>query len=99
MRGEFFLFLKNYGVIGVAVAFVIAAKLNALVTAFVDGIIMPFVTFFIPGGDWRNAILQVGPFQFKPGLVLAASVDFLIVAWFVFIFVKKVLREDPLAKK
>jgi large conductance mechanosensitive channel len=99
MRGEFFLFLKNYGVIGLAIAVVIGGKLNALITTTVDGLIMPIVTFFIPGGDWRKATLDLGPFHLLPGPILAAGLDFLIVAWLVFIFAKKVLREDIVAKK
>jgi large conductance mechanosensitive channel len=99
MRGEFLAFLKAYGVIGLAIAVVIGGKLNALVTTAVDGLIMPIVTFFIPGGDWRKATLDVGPFHFIPGPVLAAGVDFLIVAWLVFIFAKKVLREEIVTKK
>ncbi len=61
MRGEFIAFLKQYGVIGLAIAVIIGGKANALVTAIVDGILMPIVTFFIPGGAWRTATLQVGP--------------------------------------
>jgi large conductance mechanosensitive channel len=86
MRGEFLAFLKAYGVIGLAIAVVIGGKLNALITATVDGIMMPIVTFFLPDGDWRKATLDVGPIHFIPGPVLAAGVDFLIVAWLVFIF-------------
>lgn len=99
MRGEFLAFLKQYGVIGLAIAVVIGGKANALVTALVDGVIMPIVTFFIPGGTWRTATLEVGPVRFLLGPVLGAAVDFLIVAWLVFWFSKKVLGEETVAKK
>ena len=52
--------MKQYGVIGLAIAFIIRGKANALVTVLVDGILMPIVTFFIPGGTWRTATLNVG---------------------------------------
>jgi large conductance mechanosensitive channel len=99
MRGEFFEFLKTYGIIGLAIAVIIGGKLNALVTAAVDGILMPFVTFFIPGGEWRKATLDIGPFHFLLGPVAATGLDFLIVALLVFWFYKKVLREMPVIKK
>jgi len=99
MRGEFLAFLKAYGVIGLAIAVVIGGKLNALVTAAVDGIMMPIVTFFLPDGDWRKATMDVGPIHFIPGPVLAAGVDFLIVAWLIFVFSKKILKEETVAKK
>ena len=99
MRGEFIAFLKQYGVIGLAIAVIIGGKANALVTALVDGILMPIVTFFIPGGAWRTATLDLGPVHFLLGPVLGAAVDFLIVAWLVFWFSKKVLREQTVTKK
>jgi large conductance mechanosensitive channel len=99
MRGEFLAFLKQYGVIGLAIAVVIGGKANALVTTLVDGVFMPIVTFFIPGGAWRTATLDLGSVHLLLGPVLGAGVDFLIVAYLVFWFSKKVLREETVTKK
>ena len=96
---EFMAFMKQYGVIGLAIAVIIGVKMTALVTAAVDGILMPIVTFFIPGGAWRTATFDVGSVHFLLGPVLGAGIDFLIVAWVVFWFSKKVLREETVAKK
>jgi large conductance mechanosensitive channel len=97
MYKEFFEFLKKYGIIGLAIAVIIGGKLNALVTAIVDGILMPIVTFFVPGGGWRTATLDIGSVHFLLGPVLGATVDFLLVALMVFVISKKILKED--AKK
>ena len=99
MPGEFLAFLKQYGVVGLAIAVVIGGKANALVTALVDGVIMPVVTFFIPGGAWRTATLDVGPVHLLLGPLLGAGVDFLIVASLVYWFSKMVLREEAVTKK
>ena len=99
MRKEFVEFLKHYGVIGLAIAVIIGGKANALVTSIVDGILMPIATFFIPGGAWRTATLDVGPIHLVLGPVLGAGADFLIVAWLVFVFSKQVLKEETVAKK
>ena len=99
MYKEFMTFLKQYGVIGLAIAVIIGGKANALVTALVDGILMPVVTFFIPGGAWRTAALDVGPVHLLWGPVVGASVDFLLVALLVFWFSKQVLREETVGKK
>ena len=99
MGKEFIAFLKQYGVIGLAIAVIIGGKANAFVTALVDGIFMPIVTFFIPGGTWRTATWDVGPIHLVPGPVLGTGVDFLIVAMLVFWFSKKVLHEDVVKKK
>jgi large conductance mechanosensitive channel len=97
--GDFITFLKQYGVIGLAIAVVIGGKANAFVGALVNGVIMPVVTFFIPGGSWRTATLDVGPIHFLLGPVLGSGLDFVIVAWLVFWFSKRVLREATVTKK
>lgn len=99
MGAEFMAFLKAYGVIGLAIAVVIGGKANALVTALVDGVLMPVVTFFLPGGAWRTATLDLGAVHLVWGPVLGAGLDFLIVAWLVFWFSKKVLKEASVTKK
>ncbi len=88
-------FLKEYGVIGLAIAVIIGVQAGALVKAIVDGLLMPLVGMVLPGGDWQT--MMVGPFAV--GIVLAALINFIIVAWLVFIFAKKVLKEETVAKK
>jgi large conductance mechanosensitive channel len=99
MRAEFIAFLKQYGVIGLAIAVIIGGKANTLVSALVDGVLMPLVTFFIPEGTWRTATLDMGPVHLLWGPVLGAAIDFLIVAFLVFWFSKKILREETVTKK
>jgi len=99
VRGEFIAFLKQYGVIGLAIAVVIGGKANALVTALVDSVLMPVVTFFLPGGAWRTATLDLGAVHLILGPVLGAGLDFLIVAWLVFWLSKRVLKEASVTKK
>lgn len=98
MLSEFTAFLKQYGVIGLAIAVIIGGKANALVSSIVEGILMPIVTFFVPGGAWRTATLDVGSVHFLLGPVIGAGVDFAIVAFLVFWFAKKVLKEETVHK-
>jgi len=86
-------------VIGLAIAFIIGGKASALVTAVVDGVLMLIVTFFVPGGAWRTATIDVGSVHFLLGPVFGAGVDFIIVAWLVFWFSRKILREETVTKK
>ena len=99
MLKEFIDFLKQYGVVGLAIAVIIGGKLNTLISSTVDGILMPFVTFFIPGGGWRTATLDIGPFHFLLGPFFGALIDFTIVAFLVFYFAKKVLKEEKVNKQ
>jgi len=60
---------------------------------------MPVVTFFLPGGAWRTATLDLGAVHLILGPVLGAGLDFLIVAWLVFWLSKRVLKEASVTKK
>ncbi|HYK11325.1 MAG TPA: MscL family protein [Gemmatimonadales bacterium] len=99
MGKEFIAFLKEYGVIGLAIAVIIGGKLNDLITQIVNGILMPIVTFFVPGGAWRTATLDIGSVHFLIGPVAGSAIDFLIVALMVFYFSKVVLKEKEVHKK
>jgi large conductance mechanosensitive channel len=99
MLKEFMAFIKQYGVIGLAIAVIIGGKLNALVTAIVDGLLMPLIGLLPFGGDWQTWAIHAGEQSFKIGPILAALINFLIVAWLVFWFAKKVLREETVSKK
>lgn len=98
MIKEFLEFLKLYGVVGLAIAVVIGGKANAMVTTFVEGILMPIVGVLIPGGAWKTATLDVGSVKFVLGPFLGAVIDFVIVAALVFMIAKTVLKQDKIAK-
>jgi large conductance mechanosensitive channel len=96
---EFKEFLREYKVIGLAVAFIMAVAATALVTALVNDIIMPLVTPFVPGGEWKTAKLILGPFTFAWGDFVSALINFIIIAFVVFMIAKLVLKEEKVAKK
>ena len=97
---QFKAFLDQYGVVGLAIAFVIGTALAALVKAVVADLLMPIVTPLIPGGDWRTAEWNLGPFQHIAwGDFLANAINFAVVAAFVFLVAKLVLREKTVTKK
>ena len=92
---EFMKFLKEYSVIGLAIGVIIGSKAGELVKAIVDGLLMPIVGLVLPSGDWQKWAL--GPFQIGP--VLAALINFVIVAFLIFLFAKHVLKEEQVTKK
>jgi large conductance mechanosensitive channel len=96
---EFTDFLKEYKVIGLAVALIIALAATSLVKALVDYLVMPIITPFIPGGAWQSATFSLGPIVIGWGALLAAIINFLIIAFVVFIIAKKVLKEEKVTKK
>ncbi|MFA5296202.1 MAG: MscL family protein [Methanoregulaceae archaeon] len=96
---EFMDFLYEYKVIGLAIAFIIGVAATQLIQSLVNNILMPIITFFIPGGEWQEATVALGPIVFTWGKFLADLIYFIIVAFVVFIIAKKVLKEDKVAKK
>ncbi len=96
---EFKDFLKEYKVVGLAVAFIMGVAVTDVVKSLVNNIIMPIVTFFIPGGAWETATFALGPIIFGWGAFLAALINFIIIAAVVFLIAKAVLKEGKVTKK
>jgi len=99
MLKEFMAFVKEYGVLGLAIAVVIGGKVNEFVSATVTDLLMPVIGIFIPDGDWKKWTLELGPLKLGIGHWIGATIDFLIVAVFIFLIAKLVLREVKVAKK
>lgn len=99
MVKEFTAFLKQYGVIGLAIAVIIGGKFNDLLKAVVDGLLMPFIGMLTPSGDWRQASFTVNNARFMYGPVIGSAIDFVIVAAVVFLIAKTVLKEKEVAKR
>lgn len=95
---EFMDFLQKYQVIGLAVAFVIGSAATKLVNSTVSDIIMPVIAVLIPGGNWREAVFQIGPIKFLLGDFAGAIIDFVIIAMVIFILVKYIMKGDVTKK-
>ena len=92
---EFREFMGKYGVLGLAVGFIMALYVGKVVSALVADIIMPIPGAFVDGGDWRQAVvtLDVGEgMSFAVGDFVGVLIDFLIVAFVVFLLVRIAIR-------
>jgi large conductance mechanosensitive channel len=96
---EFKAFLDEYKVMGLAVAFIMGIAATALVQSLVNDVIMPIITPFIPGGEWKAATLIIGPIVIKWGSFVSQLINFLILALVVFMIAKYVLGEQKVTKK
>jgi len=99
MIKEFAGFLKNYGVVGLAIAVIIGGKLNELVTSFVNDLIMPLL--FQPFLNAANVddIKKLNYHGIFYGKVMGSFLDFIVVAAIVFLFAKLILKEELVQKK
>ena len=99
MIKEFISFLKQYGVIGLAIAVIIGGKLNELVSSVVSDLLMPLI--FQPALRAANVddIRKLSYHGILYGKVMGSAIDFLIVAFFIFLIAKFLLREQTVTKK
>jgi large conductance mechanosensitive channel len=99
---DFKQFLEEYKVVGLAVAFIMGAAVTALVTSLVGDIIMPVVNPALSAGgsDWKNATFSpTSQISIKYGSFLGNLINFLILAFIVFMIAKLVLGESKVTKK
>jgi large conductance mechanosensitive channel len=82
---EFKQFVSQGNVIDLAIGVVIGGAFGKIVTSLVNDIVMPLVNPLIPGGDWKK--LVVGP-GIKVGSFLGTLLDFVIIAFAVFVVIK-----------
>jgi large conductance mechanosensitive channel len=99
---DFGTFLKTFGIIGLAIAFVIGAAASKLVTAFVDDIVNPIVGLALPSGDLKTLHYNVtntatgGTSTFAYGDLISNIIDFAIIALIVFLMYKMLSRSKIL---
>ena len=109
MIGEFRAFIARGNVLDLAVAVVIGAAFGRIVTALVDGIVMPMVGMTMGGVDFSQlfhpldgndyANLAAAQAAAAPvltyGAFMQTVVDFLLVALVIFLIVKAYNRMRP----
>jgi large conductance mechanosensitive channel len=96
---EFKEFLNEYKVVGLAVAFIIGAAITALVQSLVANIIMPIIGPFIPGGEWQKATFSIWKIVIGWGAFAGALLNFIIIAFVVFMIAKYMFKEEKVTKK
>ncbi|HAT8621939.1 TPA: large-conductance mechanosensitive channel protein MscL [Legionella pneumophila] len=85
---EFKEFAMRGNVMDLAVAVVMGVAFNKIVTALVDGIIMPSVGLLLGGVNIAGLSFTVGDAQIKWGNFLQNVIDFIIVAFAIFVLIK-----------
>jgi large conductance mechanosensitive channel len=91
---EFIDFINKYGVIGLAIGFIIGSASKDLVNALVADILMPIILFFVPGGNWREATVGIGPVVLALGHFAGALLDYLIIAMIVFFLMRQIKKTN-----
>lgn len=99
MLKQFIEFLKSYNVIGLALAVIIGGKASALAQALTNDLVTPLIlqpALRATGVDNIGALSAAGILY---GKILAALLDFVLMALFVFLFARVLLKEEAVAKR
>lgn len=98
MRG-FINFIREQGVVGLAVGFILGGAVSKLVAALVTDIISPLMSLILNNvGNLKDAYIKVGSSKIMWGDFLNVSVDFIVIALVVY-FGVTLLKLDKLDKK
>jgi large conductance mechanosensitive channel len=89
MLREFRDFLLRGNIVELAVAFVLGVAFGALVTSFVDNLLMPVIAMIIGKPDFRDLTFTINDSVFRYGAFLTDLIAFVAVAAAVFFFVVK----------
>lgn len=92
-------FIREQGVVGLAVGFILGGAVSKVVTALITDIVNPLLGIVLGVvGDFKSAYILVGSSKVMWGDFLSALVDFLVVAAVVY-FGVVLLRINRLDKK
>ncbi len=98
MKG-FLSFIREQGVVGLAVGFILGGAVSKVVTAIVTDIVNPLLGLALGKvGGLKTAAFGVGSAQVMYGDLLSTIIDFMVVALVVYMGVK-FLQVDKLDKK
>jgi len=98
MRG-FLNFIRERGVVGLAVGFILGGAIAKLVTAFVNDLINPILGIILgAAGGIKLAYLKIGPTKILYGDFVTSLIDFTVIAFVVY-FGVKILRLEKLDQK
>jgi large conductance mechanosensitive channel len=98
MKG-FISFIREQGVVGLAVGFILGGAVSKVVSSLVEDIINPVLGVILGfAGNLAEMSFGVGPIEIMWGSFLAVVIDFLVIAMVVYFGIKG-LGLDKIDKK
>ncbi|AYE38627.1 large-conductance mechanosensitive channel protein MscL [Companilactobacillus zhachilii] len=88
MIKEFKDFISRGNVMDLAVGVIMGAAFTAIVQSLVSNLINPLIGLFLGKIDLSNLVFKVGDATFKYGTFIESIINFLIIAFVVFLLVK-----------
>ncbi|MBX2886590.1 MAG: large-conductance mechanosensitive channel protein MscL [Granulosicoccus sp.] len=101
MVQEFKEFAMKGSMIDMAVGIIIGAAVGKMVSTLVENVLMPIIGVFMGGVDFSQLSITVGEAAIGYGAFIQAIIDFLIIAFVIFMILKAIakMRENAEAEK
>ncbi len=93
MIKEFLVFLKEYDIITLAVAFVMGTASTDLVNSLVKNLFLPLATPLTAAETFDKAAFSIGVVTISYGAVVAEILNFLILALLIFFIVRAIPKK------
>ena len=88
MIKEFKEFISKGNVMDIAVGIIIGGAFTAIVNALVESILMPIIGVISGGKSVADMSVMVGNAAIGYGAFIQAIIDFLLIAWVLFVIIK-----------
>lgn len=98
LLGEFRDFIMRGNVLDLAVAVIIGAAFQSIITSMVDDIISPIIGIF-GNVDFKDFVLNINGVQIRYGSFITAVINFLIMALVIFLLIKGVNKLTDLSRR
>ncbi len=88
IKKEFKEFIMKGNVMDLAIGVIIGAAFGKIVSSLVENILMPFLGILMQGINFQSFSIKVGEAEIKYGMFMGAIIDFLIIAFVLFLVIK-----------
>jgi large conductance mechanosensitive channel len=75
-----------------AVGVIIGAAFGKIISSLVDNILMPIIGMLLQGVNFQTKVIKVGEAEIKYGMFISAILDFVIIAFVLFLIIKAMNR-------
>lgn len=90
---DFKKFAFQGNIVDLAIAVVIGAAFNEIVTSLVDNIIMPLIGVLMKGVNFEGLMWQVGAAEVTYGMFIQSVLNFFLIAIALFFIIRFILRK------
>lgn len=99
MIKEFKEFISRGNVVDLAVGVIIGGAFGKIVSSLVNDILMPLIGICLGGLDFKGLSINIGNASINYGMFIQNVIDFLIIAFCIFMFIKVINALTSIHKK